>query len=46
MKSIIEDIKNQEYKKVYLLYGSEAYLKQQYKVVASVFVVLVIPTTP
>lgn len=31
MKSIIEDIKNQEYKKVYLLYGSEAYLKQQYK---------------
>ena len=31
MKSIIEDIKNQEYKKAYLLYGSEAYLKQQYK---------------
>lgn len=31
MKSIIEDIKNREYKKVYLFYGDEAYLKQQYK---------------
>ena len=31
MKSILEDIKNQDYKKVYLLYGDEAYLKQQYK---------------
>ena len=30
MKSILEDIKNQDYKKVYLLYGDEAYLKQQY----------------
>lgn len=31
MKSILEDIRNQDYKKVYLLYGDEAYLKQQYK---------------
>lgn len=31
MKSIIEDIKNHEYKKIYLFYGNEAYLKQQYK---------------
>ena len=31
MKSLIEDIKNQQYKKVYLLYGPEAYLKSQYK---------------
>lgn len=31
MKSILEDIRNKDYKKVYLLYGDEAYLKQQYK---------------
>lgn len=31
MKSIQEDIKNMEFKKVYLLYGEECYLKQQYK---------------
>ncbi len=31
MKSIIEDIKNNTYKTVYLLYGDEAYLKKQYK---------------
>lgn len=31
MKSINEDIKNQEYKNVYLLYGNEAYLKRQYR---------------
>lgn len=31
MKSIIEDIKNNTYKPVYLLYGEEAYLKKQYK---------------
>lgn len=31
MKTIDEDIKNQTFKKVYLLYGEEAYLKQQYK---------------
>lgn len=31
MKSIIEDIKNQDYKKVYLFYGEESYLKKQYR---------------
>lgn len=31
MKSVIEDIKNQEYKNVYLFYGPEAYLKRQYR---------------
>ncbi len=31
MKSIDEDIKNETYRSVYLLYGEEAYLKKQYK---------------
>lgn len=31
MKSLQEDIKNQEFKNVYLLFGEEEYLKQQYK---------------
>ena len=31
MKSLQEDIKNQDFKRVYLLYGEENYLKQQYK---------------
>ncbi len=31
MRKINEDIKTGEYKKVYLLYGSEDYLKKQYK---------------
>lgn len=31
MKNLIEDIKNREFQKVYLLYGEEAYLKRQYK---------------
>lgn len=31
MKSLQEDIKNQDYKNVYLLFGEEDYLKQQYK---------------
>lgn len=31
MKSIDEDIKNRQFKSVYLLYGEEAYLKKQYK---------------
>lgn len=31
MKSLQEDIKTQDYKKVYLLFGDESYLKQQYK---------------
>lgn len=31
MKNIQEDIKTGNYKKAYLLYGEEAYLKQQYK---------------
>ena len=31
MKSLQEDIKNQDFKQVYLLYGEENYLKQQYK---------------
>ena len=29
MKSLQEDIKNRDFKKVYLLFGEEAYLKQQ-----------------
>lgn len=31
MKSVQEDIKNKSWKQAYLLYGEEAYLKQQYK---------------
>lgn len=31
MKSLQEDIKNQDFKQIYLLYGEENYLKQQYK---------------
>ena len=31
MKSILEDIKNQEFKNVYLFYGEEEYLKKQYR---------------
>ncbi len=31
MRTIDEDIKNKQFKSVYLLYGEEAYLKQQYK---------------
>ena len=31
MKSLNEDIKNGQWKPVYLLYGEEAYLKKQYK---------------
>ena len=30
MKQIAEDIKNGQYKKLYLLYGNEAYLKKLY----------------
>lgn len=31
MKSLQEDIKNQDFKRVYLFFGEEDYLKQQYK---------------
>ena len=31
MKSLQEDIKNQNFKGVYLFFGEEDYLKQQYK---------------
>ena len=31
MKNVIEDIKKQEFKQVYLLYGEEVYLKLQYR---------------
>ncbi len=31
MKSIIEDIKNHDFKRVYLLFGEESYLRNQYK---------------
>ena len=31
MQTIIQDIKNQTYKQIYLLYGEEAYLRIQYK---------------
>ncbi|MDD3279614.1 MAG: DNA polymerase III subunit delta [Lachnospiraceae bacterium] len=31
MKSVLEDISRQEYKKVYLFYGEEGYLKRQYR---------------
>lgn len=31
MRTIDEDIKNEQFKKVYLLYGPEAYLRNQYK---------------
>ena len=31
MKNLQEDIRNQNFKKVYLLFGEEKYLLQQYK---------------
>ena len=31
MKTIDEDIKSGNFKQIYLLYGTEAYLKKQYK---------------
>lgn len=31
MKKILEDIKNSQFKNVYLLYGAEGYLKKQYR---------------
>ena len=31
MKNILEDIKKQEFKKIYLLYGEEVYLRDQYR---------------
>ena len=31
MKSLNEDIKSGQFKKVYLLYGEETYLKRQYR---------------
>ena len=31
MRNIQEDIKKGDFKKVYLLYGEETYLRQQYK---------------
>ncbi|MDE6208969.1 MAG: DNA polymerase III subunit delta [Lachnospiraceae bacterium] len=31
MRNILNDIKNNEYKRIYLLYGEEGYLKKQYK---------------
>ena len=31
MKSLNEDLKTGQFKQIYLLYGEEAYLKQQYK---------------
>lgn len=31
MRTINEDIKNNEYKRVYLIYGDEAYLRKQYR---------------
>ena len=31
MNTIDEDIKSGQFKKIYLLYGDEAYLKKQYK---------------
>lgn len=31
MQKILQDIKNQEYSQVYLLYGEEAYLRKQYR---------------
>lgn len=31
MKSILEDIRNQDFKNVYLFYGEEGYLKKQYR---------------
>ena len=42
MKNIQADIKSGNFKQVYLLYGEEAYLKQQYKIVGWVFLGLVI----
>ena len=31
MRKISDDIKNNSYEKIYLLYGTEEYLKKQYK---------------
>ena len=31
MRTINDDIKNNKYKRVYLIYGEEAYLRKQYK---------------
>ena len=31
MKRLNEDLKNHDFKQIYLLYGEEAYLKKQYK---------------
>ena len=31
MRTVLEDIKNNNYKQVYLLYGEEAYLRNQYR---------------
>ena len=31
MKKLLQDIKNQEYSQIYLLYGEEAYLRKQYR---------------
>ena len=31
MKSVLEDIKTQEYKQAYLFFGEEGYLKKQYR---------------
>ncbi|NCB93819.1 MAG: DNA polymerase III subunit delta [Clostridia bacterium] len=31
MRSVLEDIKNQQFKKTYLFYGQETYLKKQYR---------------
>ena len=31
MRNINQDIKDQTYKRIYLLYGDEAYLRRQYK---------------
>lgn len=31
MQGLLQDIKNQDFKQVYLLYGEEAYLRKQYK---------------
>ena len=31
MRKINQDIKNQTFQNIYLLYGEEAYLKKQYK---------------
>ena len=31
MQQLLEDIKNRQFRQVYLLYGQEAYLKNQYR---------------